>query len=453
MIKKLFSLIMVCVLLFSMFYGCDKGSGPKEPLHILWDGIQTQWHDKLGREFKNLIVELGGPEDIEIEFLNNDDTEDAIAERTSRVTRLKVEMMAGKGPDLFIISRTGDNSLFLTPEKSMGLNLLKNLDEYMENTQFMDMDKLTSVVMDAGVTEEGRYILPIAYSLPVTCFLKEDLPEAPAGDTWQDILEDETGFLQVSGARHEVIEIGGYPSGGNTYITNTFGTIADYGDKKLNFTEEELLQRIEEMLAIEEKAVSNEWGLPNYFTTRIGTWFGFYNNKKNFIKNVIPTAGEKIGQKKDLTMIPVYNDDGGVTVTITDWAAINANAKRPDDAFFVLDAMLSQQGFERLSQFYSNFVVTLSAPVYEDVFSPEFAASCAEQYGKTEETDSITGWCFNENNFAEYRRIREQITVAQFSGEITGEIGYLYLNCANDPEKMEELVHQAYMRMKQELSE
>ena len=51
---------------------------------------------------------------------------------------------------------------------------------------------------------------------------------------------------------------------------------------------------------------------------------------------------EENGASDELTLVPVFSRSGGYYAVITSFAGINVNTKRPDDAFFVVDYIMSK---------------------------------------------------------------------------------------------------------------
>ena len=77
------------------------------------------------------------------------------------------------------------------------------LDEYIQNAELADWDSLTQPVLEAGRTDEGQQLVPMLYTLPVTIYSKESVPEMPPiGTTWQDMLADESGILRRAAVMH-----------------------------------------------------------------------------------------------------------------------------------------------------------------------------------------------------------------------------------------------------------
>lgn len=138
------------------------------------------------------ILTAGGPENIEFDSIPYEGSAREIA-----MDRIRTEIMAGGGPDVFIVTTQGSNSLFPIPEKAMQEGVFLPLDTYIQDMAQSEWDKLTPAVLEAGRTDEGQVLVPMMYTLPITIYKKEDVPEAPpAGTTWQEMLSDETNILR-----------------------------------------------------------------------------------------------------------------------------------------------------------------------------------------------------------------------------------------------------------------
>ncbi len=459
--KKGVSLFLCAALaLFSLggLSGCKK---EEKPLQVLLDleGAFIVSEPRTGsmyaEDLEKFLKDMGGPEDVEVEVVPREDE----SARDALFTRVRTEMMAGEGPDVFIIDN-GD-SLFLTPEKNMELGQFYPLDDYLEKAQFMDWDALTPEVMAAGCSETyGRVVLPLAYRLPVTCFRQEELPEVPAGNSWQDVVDDATGFLQVTGSLELAFASDGVAAGNNN-LSHTFGTLANYDPdhRALAFTEEELRERIDQMLEIDETTKENPWRLPDFYADDLTSDFGMWNDP-DFCHSISGLSPANV-PRASLTMLPTYCDEGGVKVSVTTWAAINANTRRPDDAFFVLDALLSREAL--LNLLFYDRVAHTSTPVFEEVFSQDFVRDYLRNYREKnstkwrDEAPELTR-PLSERNFEEFTRIRREITHTQFRGELTRELSNLYSDCseiaqgASDAD-MDKVIHEAYSRMKIEIAE
>ena len=167
--------------------GGDDGLRVLVDLGICRTYIRTeQQRDKTLEQFKKDIKELGGPTDIEFECIYYDYRSERKSEnaslRHSELTRVRTEIMAGKGPDVFIAACDNhanlerEEALFKYPEQTLDRRMFLPLDKYIENAQFMEWDKLQPAVMAAGKNEDGQQLLLLTYSMPLSIFRKSEFP-------------------------------------------------------------------------------------------------------------------------------------------------------------------------------------------------------------------------------------------------------------------------------------
>lgn len=225
----------------------------KEYVHGKWEGVSLQ--DK--------IADMGGPSSVEVEIAPIRENE-----RDVYLTGLRTEMMSGGGPDVFVC-RTGtgyhmktkgdepdyssgyvkSQPLFKFPQQAMKRNMFLALDSYIENAQFMEWDKLTPVVMEAGKTEKGQLLLPMTYTVATTAFRESDVEHTPSKDMkWEDML---SGGPHMPLAAIAVID----------HIGNGLAPFADYEHDKLAVSEEEMVRYYSEKLDNREK-YKEESGVP-----------------------------------------------------------------------------------------------------------------------------------------------------------------------------------------------
>ena len=173
-----------------MYYGDTES---KKPLRILMDiqrhGFSSSWDymntEKAINEFLAAIrTDIGG-QDVVVEFIpSSPDDESFTVARATAVSRLRVEILAGGGPDVFIMryKETAGTSglnydagdvLFKYPQKVMESGLFLPLDDYIENnTKHTEWEKFPQAVMAAGRNSEGQQIVPINFTFPVIVYPK-----------------------------------------------------------------------------------------------------------------------------------------------------------------------------------------------------------------------------------------------------------------------------------------
>ena len=406
-------------------------------------------------EFLLSLEQTGGLSDVVINYLP-----ESGPERETKLDRLRVEIMAGGGPDVFIMNCSTwgidseytpvEDPLFLFPEMSMESGLFLPLDDYIENnTQFADWDKLTQPVLAAGRHErDGQVIVPLTYTLPVLVYKKPDVDLDLTGAfyTWEDMLKNPeistytSRFADCSepyfgdGMEKPTVTVRGH------YLPYVFGQVADYKNEELTFTEEELLDYVNFILD-NAKAIDPATEPPLSYTTDLGSFMTY------------ELSHELRGNTSDgMTMIPMYTEDGGVSAMISAWAAINRNTDKPEEAYTVIDMLMSEH-MQRNNLVYSScFIFTGNAiPMHEDLLQP----------GK--EFRGIGGFTLEEINHKELCEVRSQITEAQFRNKLCAELSYLLSHCHYGlrgvnagPEfgnftSVEEEVHKTYEKMQRML--
>ena len=427
--------MLVLVMIAAMFSGC---AGKKSaPLRICVDlGLTHAGASSVSSAVYDLIAPLessGKIPNIEVEYIPREGSE-----RESALKRLRVELMSGEGPDVFIMECVagthlyGGDALFPMPEKAMEAGIFLPLDDYIENcSEYADWDQFTQVVLDAGKNEEGQQIIPIVYTLPGVSYAQSAFTYTPScSRTWQDMMNDE---VQRDAA---ALLAGGVTEYGlcDFRLEFALGRIADYTEDELLFTEEELLQRATQLMELSRYAEDN------VLDETTGMFEGYLG--KGFNDSWVETNG--LTQEDELTILPMYSDDGGCSAMILSYAAVNRNSKRPEEAFKVIDRLMSKSMMQ-------------SSPLYEDYFYwSAFGMPVDEEVLSSAYPLKLNAWCYSDENNAAIDTVRAQITNAEFGGALHAELEQLMLNCYNAEQaggSVEKIVHDAYEKMKLMIAE
>lgn len=331
-------------------------------------------------------------------------------ERDIDLTRIRTEIMAGKGPDLFLCSQgmvslsatLDDKALFNFPVQAMSNHIFLPLDDYIDKAEYIEWDKLQPVVMDAGKNEEGQQIMPLSYVFTVTLFdhdlytPKEELPM-----TWEEMTESSDPAIRVSS---------------NGFLPDIIGELADYSKDVPAFSEDEL--RI--------------WAARTF-----DTWQTIPEDMRNSTtvsldQETLTRCDIHLDGEQEYTMVPVYNLSGGVTANITTFAAINRNARHPDEAFRIIDYLLSPK-VQQSSPLFQKHMEGL--PVYT---------------GTGDDMPQDSYWKMNEVNYHAVNTAQEQINIAKFPGPLDTCIWEVEMY--ND-EVLEKSAHEQYVLMEMLLAE
>ena len=374
--KKLALLLTVCLLAWSALAGCQTQETPQPPepsgseasasstaqegdpvVLCIEDSFEQDAY-----ELENYLKATGVETEYEFLVLPNN-TED----RETELTRLRTEIMAGEGPDAFILNATipgyvtdlstmePREALFPNVEKSMYSHLFLDLEDMAQSSEIIDLESCNQTVMDVGVTEDGRFLLPLTYSLSAL-ILDPSILSDPAYvfTTLDELLQSDEEALK-----------GIMAWGTFRLFPDCLGLLADYTDQNLLVTQDALQQAIEQadaLSAFQDEAYSQSPAL--------------YQGGGRFISanHLMSLAREET----EYAVLPIPNPQGGVTVAVTFYAAINANAAHPQEAFDFIELLYSeelvtQQGFEVNDFHYGaafsyGFNCSSAIPVKDELF-------------------------------------------------------------------------------------
>ncbi len=462
MIKKLIAFLMVLVLICLTACGGETSvkhtedvlvygkAETKDPLRICVDlqnfaTSDMTWEHRAVNDFIYSLKHTAGLENVVVEYIPSpydmDDFRADTSARSTAIDRIRVEIMSGGGPDVFLSTYMvyhGENgflefdqtdSLFKYPEKAMENGIFLPLDEYMENnTRFTEWDKLTQPVLEAGRNEEGQQIIPLNYTFPLLCYPKSEWEHiSDKKYTWNDMLTN-PDLLPIS---LDMANCGHASEGMNVtfnefypdydYLKYTLGEIADFENEKLNFTEEELMARVKEVLSLKQEDSFEE----------------FDDAREYFV-------GVRLSERslnKPMTFIPLYSTNGGIAVEIEKFAAVNRNTKRPEDAFAVIDLLMSKD-YQQKSKIYQELIFE-GIPLHEDLFQKSFPLVTSNYY-------------MTDENFEAFCKVRDQVTEVNFVSEGTMLLYEMMQQCSLASiykRSIEDIVHETYDNLERRVRE
>lgn len=284
------------------------------------------------RTFQEILKHFGGTPSgirVNLEMLPSEDSGAYDAE----LTHLRTEIMAGAGPDVFLMSGFGDggdlapaNTLFQNPESAMKKGFFLPLDDYIENARFMEFDKLDQAVMAVGRGEQGQVILPMFYRLNEIQINREIDPDEFPSD-WDG----------AAASGNELVQWAGALWAGYGFRNACFGRVSE--NEELLITEEELFQRAREALELCKKYAPEMSRLREIEAREDYTVF-----LKEVAVNVCPWGSGYLEMEDNVNSSYVLkNPQGEISAPIETWCAVNKNTQDPEDAFFIVDLLLSRE--------------------------------------------------------------------------------------------------------------
>lgn len=364
--KKTFCALLSAALLCLMLPGCEEK--PPEKLRICFDvggpydvsGGKSQ-QEETAREVLDWLdsclqdMDYGvSSEDVELELIPSGG--ELSTERETALRRVRTEILSGGGPDVFICSTTGDlrllggnflpdgDRLFPYVDKAMEEDFFLPLDDYMERSVLTNWDDMFQTVMDGGRNSAGeQVVLPMTFLLPVTMFHRDEVPKIDyEGLAWDDARTGgpalnrltEWPFWRDLDAKSpeqagESKSAGSHMSG----LAFLYPELADCRSGELAFSEEDLKIRVKESIAACQKA----WKEQGDARSNSTLFHTLYSSSAHGLE-----INGFCWEDRDVSLLPLLNEAGGATAAVSLWCAVNANSKRPGDAFAVADALLCQ---------------------------------------------------------------------------------------------------------------
>ena len=250
-------------------------------------------------------------------------------DREPELTRLRTEIMAGEGPDAFVLNSSHPRlfldqqtmeplePLFPNVEKSIYSHLFLDLEEMAQNSETVDLGSCNQVVMDVGVTGDGRFLLPISYVLPTVMVDKSALEDPDyTFSTLDELLQSDQEVLK------------GFFSFKTLFLfPDCLGVLADYQGQNLRVTAESLTKAIQQADALtafqDEQYSGSEAVLGGEGGST--TWMALGNDGPEY------------------AVFPIPNQAGGVTAGVTRYAAINRNTEHPQEAFAFIEQLFREE--------------------------------------------------------------------------------------------------------------
>lgn len=341
---------------------------------------------KLHEEYPDIKVET-----VLIPDIDNQENEEN-QEARNRMEQLRVEIMAGSGPDVFLL--TGDNDLFPDVVKNCYGGVFYDMEELLADT--VAGEGFLPEVMDAGVIYGGRYLIPLGMTVSGVLTSEEQL-----GDFRPDSQEPVT-FLK------EIMEAGGWEGYGSAFMLGTHlggifkEPLLDYEMQEINL-EEEMEELLEYAVAIHDGSSEDA------YITDFGSEKGF--DGESLIGGIL--------QKGETPLfLPLPNGEEGCNAEITWYGAVRANSRYTEEAASLLEILLSgdfqQMKPERKGNISSVLPVNTSI-LREDLRQKISHILIGEEYGEAVEeaaemlADALSG--ITSARFASYENklLEEQV--------------------------------------------
>ena len=245
--------------------------------------------------------------------------------------------------------------LFADVRQAMGNGLFLDIGTYYDADSELDKEALNQTVMDAGIYEGARYVLPLSYNMPVAYVAKEAFAQSGVP---QDIFTYGAADLMNAVAQMEDPATAAcfyqtYTNGA-PMIFNFFPELIDYETGEVAVTAEELMEYLRAWQSMQARLgeASAEGQIMSYtrdlFVYFVGGFVTYWPENGFFAScdSLLRAADNVLLAKHydvELDMYPLQAIDGSVVADVTMYAAVTSGCEHPELAYDFLRQILGEE--------------------------------------------------------------------------------------------------------------
>lgn len=388
--------------------------------------IGTQARSSMITKMIDNVKAQGGPENVTVEIIEGQGEE-----REGALTRLRAELMAGAGPDVFLVSQKSytNSNLFKFVEKKMEDNIFLPMDAYIEQAKFMDTSRMQPAVLNGGKNSKGQQmIIPLRYTFPATIFPAAEVElDLSHSYSLENMLDRSSTVLTAALASWRGEE------GGFTGLSFAFGRKANYKEETLTISQDEFRDIVHQLLDFNTKIDENNLGDIKKGISQTDLWL--YQ---------LAIANEKWG-RQPVTFIPFFNHQGGVSAKIRDFVAVNGNSKNPAGAFWLVDYISGEDQFQ--SSELHMYLNSHGLPIYDELMQEATMLPYRKDNGAQKDPSNYI--FFENQDWQALTSARDKIDSADFPSELDVELDLLFykLEEAADSSEQDKIIDDCYKKM------
>lgn len=273
-------------------------------------------------------------------------------QRSEYVNELYEKMEAGEGPDIYLLPNQDIvqsqnywriEPLFPDVELAMRAGIFADISRNYNFDFMLGKSGLQKTVMDAGVVDGARYVLPLRYEINTVYYF----PDLFTGNTELDMenctVSNLMQFAIDSGDVAITSSVDANPSRAHDALTLAFSDLIDYDSGEVTLSQQELEKYLSTYQEFAEaySSVSQIYGgvhlhnveeIVDYAPVRVNTLMGGI---------AFSAYAKQTGTT--LKMTPLRTDDGDVIATVAYWGAIGSGCKNVEIAYEFLRIFLSEE--------------------------------------------------------------------------------------------------------------
>ena len=360
--KKLIVLVLCMMITVMPFSACAEKE-PEGPVTItIMTEAQANQFYYLNEKLKAIY---GGEIQIDFEKLRSDQNLD-VAEREAELQRVRTEIMAGEGPDIFYLPTSTAmmfEGVFTNVAEAMNNGIFLPLDDYIAESEIFDPEDYIEPILEAGKADKGQMVVPLVYDIPLILVEKSFADKLGKNTiTLDELLNcgDERTLARAAG------------SIAFDRTAHLIPGLADYSTGNLTMSEDELKIYFDDISDVVRTGNEVE-NFDRYAYYELGEKYGVHSSFNEYMLSELSRY-----YTDQLEPLIITNNKGEYTAKITGFAAINANTEHPEEAFKVLEIIAGG---------YKTFGESSLRPSTRSVWNNKGIAAVKEAYGETDLID------------------------------------------------------------------
>ncbi len=342
------SIIILLVALVSMLFllsSCTHDTDPEE--RTLWivteesritDGMNWQT-EQIIKAFKKENPDVT----VTLEILPNET--DHAQERSVRLEQIRTDILAGKGPDVYLIPNETlmNEPLFKDVQQAMYNGVFADISSYYDADTTLGKEDLVTEVMDGGVVNGARYVLPLRYTYPVLYTDRQIMQAAGLGlEAASDFNSLFNVLLTASEPQWHCTPASSAATGYASFLP----PMIDYASGKVLINETQMADLLRKYQSMADM-VAISFGMSSYISK--GTFFTEQQPiDMGWLHQVLDFSAISQVENQDLVAIPVRATNGDLVASVSYYAAVGNGCSNPELAYkFIREFLTEDVQFER----------------------------------------------------------------------------------------------------------
>lgn len=345
--KNRYLIILIAAIL--ILAGCSNAEASTDPVN-LWivtevttsGGMneQVQYYiDQFQTEHPNVTVQLdilpyGEPQ------------------RGKYIKELHKKIETGEGPDVYLLPNQDIvqnqnywkiEPLFPDVELAMRAGIFADISRNYRFDFKLGKSALQKTVMDAGIVDGCRYVLPLRYEINTVYFFPDLFDGKAELDMESCTVSDLMQFAIDSGDVAIASSVDDNPSRAHDALIKTFSNLIDYDSGEITLSPQKLEKYLTTYQTFAEIYSSTRKIYGSIYLDNVEEIVDYAPIKVNTLMGGIAFSAYAKQTVTTLEMAPLRTDEGDVIATVAYWGAIGSGCKNVETAYEFLRIFLSEE--------------------------------------------------------------------------------------------------------------